>query len=158
MAIWDLPSKRTRAGLSVMTLCQQIRFEGGIVQAVQEQDRTPFNQLGGDAFFDLFSVCAAVTACGSRQKEMMQVQRASSTLSSTCTGQGWRADQDARGQVQTWSHMAVIEAARSDDLSIPGGLLTSTSADFDPTPPIVSASAKQKVAKVLRICAMAAAA
>ena len=101
----------------------------------------------------------AVTACGSRQKEMMQVQRASIPFPVPVPDRDGARIKTPGARSRLGRHMAVIEAARSERLVHTGRL-----AYVDErrlcyrTPPIVSASAKQKVAKVLRICARAAAA
>ena len=134
VAIWDLPSKRMRAGLSVMTLAS--RSDLKVVLFKLSKNKTGLASISSAAMrFSTSSVFApAVTACGSRPNAMMQMQRARRPFPVPAPDRGGARNKIPGARSRLGRHTAVIKAARKEDSSMPGGFCMSTRAGSDPNP------------------------
>ena len=156
--ISDRPSTRTRAGRSVIALASRLDLNAVLFRLSRNRAGLPSISSAVIRFSSSSAVAPAVTACGSRPKAMMQMQRASRPLPAPAPDIGAARNSTPGAKCRLGRQTAVSSATRKALSSLPGGLLASTTA----TPPVavstVSASAKQKVLKVSRIRPSAAAA
>ena len=145
--ICDLPSSLTRAGRSVIALARRSDRKAVLLRLSRNRAGLPPISSAATRFSSSSAVAPAVTACGSRPKAMMHMQRASRPFPAPAPDIGAARSNTPGAKWRLGRQTAVNNATRKEDSSRPGALLVSTTA----TPlgsSNVSASAKQKVLKV----------
>ena len=126
--ICDLPSSRTRAGRSVIALASRSDLKAVLFRLSRNRAGLPSISSAAIRFSSSSAVAPAVTACGSRPKAMMQMQRASKPLPAPAPDIGAARSSTPGARWRLGRHTAVSNATRNEDSSRPGALLVSTTA------------------------------